>query len=88
MLHEKNGENHSGPSIRREVTDLGKAAYLAMHGHKLVGRRGRSYFFKVYEGQEVNEFEERCIEYLTSTYHDFDAKIMSLKKMDEYISEG
>jgi len=68
----------------RAVGDLGAAAYLLMHGHKVIGRQGREFLFEMRTEDEVDEFEQRKLEYLSSEYHRFDSYIMSLKKTGEY----
>ena len=86
----------SGVTVRKEVSDLGKAAYLMMHGHKVIGRRGRGIWFEVAttpgtssesipERTELDDFEDRQIEYLRGPYHTFDSCLMSLKKFDDYL---
>ena len=69
--------------MKKIVTDLGAGAYLLMHGHKVVGRKGKEFIFEVNES-EGNEFEQRKLEYLSSELHRFDSYIMSLKKIGEY----
>ncbi len=69
--------------MKKIVTDLGAGAYLLMHGHKVVGRKGKEFIFEVNESEE-NEFEQRKLEYLSSEFHRFDSYIMSLKKIGEY----
>lgn len=69
--------------VIKSVSDLGAAAYLLMHGHKVIGRQGRDFFFEVHE-EEADEFEQRNLEYLSSEFHRFDSYIMSLKKTKEY----
>ena len=69
--------------MKKTVSDLGAAAYLLMHGHKVVGRRGREFIFEVSE-QEASEFDQRNLEYLSSEFHRFDSYIMSLKKIGEH----
>jgi hypothetical protein len=73
------------PTIKKRITDLGKAAYLMMHKHKILGRRDKAWWFEVQEGEESDMFNERCMEYLRSPYHDFDACLMACKKMDEWL---
>ena len=92
-------DSKSGPTIRKEVADLGKAAYLMMHGHKVIGRRGRGIWFEVLtapgtsdspthpDKSELNDFEDRQIEYLRGPYHQFDSCLMSLKKFDDYLPD-
>lgn len=68
----------------KSVSDLGAAAYLLMHGHKVVGRQGKDFIFEMRTEDEVEEFEQRKLEYLSSEFHRFDSYIMSLKKTGEY----
>lgn len=70
--------------IHKEVTDLGAGAYLLMHGYKVVGRRGRAIVFEVTE-TEIDTFEQRTMEYLSSEFHRFDSCLMSLKKIGDYM---
>lgn len=70
--------------IRKEVTDLGAGAYLLMHGYPVIGRRGKAIVFEV-EKSGVDEFDQRTMEYLSSEFHRFDACLMSLKKIGEYM---
>jgi hypothetical protein len=69
--------------MKKIVSDLGAGAYLLMHGHKVIGRKGRDFIFEVNESEEI-EFEQRKLEYLSSEFHRFDSYIMSLKKIGEY----
>lgn len=69
--------------MKKAVSDLGAGAYLLMHGHKVVGRRGKDFIFEVNESEET-EFEQRKLEYLSSEFHRFDSYIMSLKKIGEF----
>jgi hypothetical protein len=68
----------------RHVTDLGIAAYVLMHGYKVVGKQGRSVYFEMDES-EVNSFERLSLDYLSSDYHRFDSCLMSIKKIGEYM---
>lgn len=71
------------PLIQRAVNDLGIAAYLMMHGYKVVGRKNRTVFFEVKE-LEIQEFDALSFDYLSSPFHQFDSCLMSLKKIGEY----
>jgi hypothetical protein len=71
------------PLVQKSVNDLGIAAYLMMHGYKVIGRRNRTVFFEIKE-EEVSEFDALGFEYLSSPYHQFDSCLMSLKKVGEY----
>jgi regulator of sigma D len=71
----------------RKVSDLGAAAYMLMHGHKLIGRQGNTIVFEV-EHKDIDEFEQRLLDYLSSEYHRFDSCLMSLKKINESISNS
>jgi hypothetical protein len=72
--------------MKKTVSDLGAGAYLLMHGHRVVGRRGKEFIFEVSD-DESSEFEQRKLEYLSSEFHRFDSYIMSLKKIGEYSPE-
>lgn len=71
-------------SVDREVNDLGASAYLLMHGYKVIGKKGKAIVFEV-EEDEVDMFEQRTMEYLSSEFHRFDSCLMSLKKTSEYM---
>ena len=62
------------------VSDLGVAAYVMMHGYKVIRRQGNSLLFEV-ANDEINEFERLQMEYLNSEFHRFDSHIMAIKKM-------
>ncbi len=70
--------------INKCVNDLGVAAYLLMHKYEVVGRKGKSIYFIVNEN-DMEEFEKKQLEYLSSQYHQFDSCLMSLKKLSEYM---
>jgi len=69
--------------MKKTVSDLGAGAYLLMHGHKVIGKKGKDFIFEVNDSEET-EFEQRKLEYLSSEFHRFDSYIMSLKKIGEY----
>ena len=64
------------------VEDLGQAAYCKLKNYKCVGKKGKAYFFEV-EQENAQEFRLLSVEYINSPYHDFDAHLMSLKKISE-----
>lgn len=72
--------------IRKAVSDLGTASYLKMFGMKCVGKKNRNFYFDLLP-EEVKQFEELRIEYSNSPFHDFDANLMSLKKLGEYLPD-
>lgn len=74
-------------STQMEVADLGEAAFAKMKGFRCVGRKGRSFYFDVALGLE-EKFESLNLEYINSPYHDFDACIMSMKKVKERLVES
>jgi hypothetical protein len=74
-------------SMMKHVSDLGAAAYLMMHKYKIVGRKGKAFYFEASSAAECQEIDEKVREYLTTEFHRFDACIMSLKKMAEYMPE-
>ena len=69
----------------RHVTDLGAAAYILMHKYRLLGRKGKNIFFEV-ERENNDKFDELSLDYISSEFHRFDSCLMSLKKINEYIS--
>lgn len=69
----------------KAVHDLGIAAYLLMHGHKVTGRKTKSFYFEV-ENQE-REVDKLSFEYVTGPYHQFDSCLMILKKMGDYLPD-
>lgn len=73
------------PKAHKFVTDLGAAAYIMMHKYKVVGRRGKSIYFEVTEGEDAEKFDMLMMDYLSSEYHRFDSCLMSLKKIGEYM---
>lgn len=73
------------------VNDLGVAAFLLMHeyqddsiGLKVIGRQGKNVWFKHPEGVEA-DFKRLTFEYYTSQFANYDANLMSLKKIGEYM---
>ena len=70
--------------VIKTVSDIGIAAYVMMHGFKVVGRKGKNIYFSVPES-EVSEVEQLRMEYLSSPYHQFDSCIMALKKTQDYL---
>lgn len=73
--------------IRKGVEDLGVAAFLRMHGFRVVGRKGKTFFFDVMNKEEEDKFHEAVFEYPNSPYHDFDANLMALKKLPHYVPD-
>tara|TARA_Y100000034_G_scaffold3535_1_gene4270 strand:- start:1469 stop:1711 length:243 start_codon:yes stop_codon:yes gene_type:complete len=72
--------------IHKHITDLGIAAYLVMHGYDVVGKRGKAIYFAIEnDPEELEKFEKLTMEYLSSSFHRFDACLMSLKKTPEYM---
>lgn len=66
------------------VTDLGAAAFLLMHKFKLKGKKGRSFYFDIHTEEEAQQFDETNLQYTISEFHDFDSKLMSLKKIHDF----
>jgi hypothetical protein len=71
-------------SSSKYVTDLGAAAFLLMHKFKVVGKKGRSFYFEIHSQEEELQFDETNFQYTASEFHDFDSKLMSLKKIGEF----
>ena len=62
------------------VKDLGMAAFMKMKGYKLLKRRGKEFDFAIDESEQ-EEFEKAQIEYVNSSFVEFDSQIMNLKKL-------
>lgn len=67
------------------VTDLGAAAFLLMHKFKLIGKKGRAFYFECNSKEDEAQFDDLSLQYATSVFHDFDSKLMSLKKIGEFL---
>ena len=63
------------------TNDLGCAAYLLMHKFILLGKKNKCFYFDVSSDTEETQFREINIQYSSSEFHDFDSKLMSLKKI-------
>lgn len=74
-----------GINSNKFVTDLGAAAFLLMHKFKLIGKKGRAFYFDINSKDEEKQFDELNLQYATSEFHDFDSKLMSLKKIGEFV---
>jgi len=66
------------------VTDLGAAAFLLMHKFRLIGKKGRSFYFDIHNEEEDHQFDDTNLQYTASEFHDFDSKLMSLKKIGDF----
>lgn len=72
--------------VRKNVSDLGVSSFLKMNGFSCKGRKGRNYIFDISE-EDQNQFNCLLIEYENSPYAQFDACLMSLKRLPpDYIS--
>lgn len=65
------------------LTDLGAAAYVLMHNFRIIGRRGKSFYFEINDDDEARNFDELRLQYVTSEFHEFDSALMSVKKIGE-----
>ena len=74
-----------GINSNKFVTDLGAAAFLLMHKFKLLGKKGRSFYFDINGKEEEIQFDDLNLQYTSSVFHDFDSKLMSLKKIGEFV---
>ena len=76
-------------TVRKEIEDMGVAAYLMMHGYKVISksqRKGVVFVFEV-EKSGFQEFEDREFEYCQSEFQKFDNCLVTLKKMGYRMSE-
>lgn len=70
--------------VYKKVYDLGAGAYLMMHGYKAIRRtKDKAIVFSL-DPADVDEFDEKQIDYLNSEFHRFDSCLMSLKKLSVY----
>lgn len=69
----------------KNISDLGKSAYLLMHGYKINGVKNKNVIFEIDDAKE-QIFDEICLDYLSSEFHRFDSCLVSLKKIGEYTS--
>ena len=76
-----------GINSNKFVTDLGAAAFLLMHKFKLIGKKGRAFYFECNTKEDEIQFDELNLQYTSSVFHDFDSKLMSLKKIGEFNRE-
>jgi len=65
------------------LTDLGAAAYILMYNFKIMGRRGKAFYFEINDNEEAQLFDKLRMEYVTSDFHSFDSNLMSVKKIGE-----
>lgn len=70
------------------VTDLGVAAYLLMYKFRLTSKSSKSYYFDVPSIEEEDQFNEINLQYTNSEFHDFDSKLMSLKKIGSFLRKS
>ena len=75
-------------SIHKYVNDLGVAAYILMHGHAVIGKRGRSIYFDC-DSKSAIEFDKLILDYQPpNEFYTFDSCLMFLKKMNEHVPEN
>lgn len=67
------------------VTDLGAAAFILMHKFRIIGRKGKAFYFEVSSEEESRLFDRLSAEYVTSEFHRFDSSLMSVKKLGEFM---
>lgn len=72
--------------VKKQISDLGMAAYIKIHGFRCVGRKGKNYYFEADE-KDCDQFDQLTVDYINSPMHDFDSALMSLKKIGEYLGE-
>lgn len=72
--------------VNKLISDLGAAAYIMMHKFKVLGKKGRAFYFEVND-EDAEQFDSLYQDYLTSEFHRFDSCIMSLKKLGEIQSD-
>lgn len=83
MALKKFDESEESLAGYKFVTDLGAAAYLLMYRFKVIGRQGKAFYFEISSPEEERDFDEKNLEYTMSEFHEFDSKLMSVKKLQE-----
>jgi hypothetical protein len=74
--------------VIKYVNDLGIAAYLVMHGHDVVGKSGKSVYFRCLSEQEAKAFSALVWEYgPPNDFYIFDSCLMFLKKISEEVPD-
>jgi hypothetical protein len=73
-------------NVKKEIEDLGAGAYLLMLGYKVIGKKDRSTFVFEVPVEDEKNFEDDQMAYLNSDFHRFDSCLMSLKKIDNFLS--
>ena len=61
--------------MKKEIRDIGIAAYLLLHSFKLSSKKDRSFIFDIVPERE-KEFEDMKLSYLASEFHHFDSCLM------------
>jgi hypothetical protein len=72
-------------TVCKEIEDLGAGAYLLMLGYRIMGKRDKSTFVFRVPSADVRNFEDDQLAYLNSDFHRFDACLMSLKKVHNFL---
>ena len=70
--------------VIKEIDDLGIAAYVVLHGFKLVGRKGKVFYFDIYKREE-DDFHQTLFDYVNSECQKFDSELMALKRMPHVV---
>ena len=68
--------------VTERVSDLGAGAYLMMHGYRPISKEGGSTIIFLLEKDNLEEFRNLILDYLSSEFHRFDSCLMALKKMN------
>lgn len=78
--------NYTGERmLHKSVNDLGVAAYVLMHGHTVIGKKGRLIFFECSESEE-EELDNLVFEYQPpNEFYTFDSCLMFLKKINDFV---
>ncbi len=66
--------------VRKQVKDLGMAAFVKLHGFDLYKREGKQFVFVIDPSQD-EEFEKTKVDYINGPFHKFDSEIMALKSL-------
>ncbi len=68
----------------KAVNDLGVAAFLLLHGYKVVGKRAKTFYFECDSSKTSHEIDILMLEYQPpNEFYTFDSCLMFLKKISE-----
>lgn len=68
--------------VMKVLQDLGEASYALLHAYQLMGRQGKKVYFLI-DKNELKNFEDLMLEYMTSDFYKFDSCLVAVKRIPE-----